>query len=46
MFRNRSWIRKFLGVPDAEPDPLVGGTTGSFHHKAKIVRKAFISTVL
>jgi hypothetical protein len=33
-----------LGVLDAEPDPEV--RTGSFPHKAKIVRKAFISTVL
>jgi hypothetical protein len=34
-------------VPD--PDPLVRGTdpeSGSFHHQAKIVRKAFFSTVL
>ncbi len=41
-------IRKFLGLLDPEPDPLVGGTdhgSGSFHHQPKIVIKTFISTV-
>ncbi len=45
------WIRMFFGVPD-DPhlDPLEqgsgsGSSSGSFHHKQKIVRKTLISSL-
>ncbi len=49
----RFHIRMFLGLPDPDLGPLIRGTDsdpapapGSFHHKAKIVRKTLIPTVL
>ncbi len=41
-------IRMFLGLPDPHPDVIhmYGSGSWSFNHKAKIVRKTLISTVL
>ncbi len=44
LIRIRIRIRMFLGLPDSHLDPLDG--SGSFHHKAKKVRKTLISIVL
>jgi hypothetical protein len=46
VFRFR--IRKFLGIPDLEPDPRYGSSSaygsgsGPFDHQAKLVHKIFI----
>jgi hypothetical protein len=50
VFRIRR-IRMFLGLLNADPDPLIRGTgygsgSGSFYHLAIIVRKTLIPTVL
>ncbi len=39
-------VGSILGLPDPYPDPLDRYGSGSFHHKAKIVRKILIPTVL